>query len=597
MMCILRGIGMTGLILCLLHGLTDAAEIPCGHGPFDPLLIPDIVADKTTASYGTVKAVEPVEPSDFHEVVDAGSGVTLTCYFKDPDGVGFRDPSSGAARRERLYDAVGYIASVVAPAAPRTLVIVVNPSGNDSGSGVPVAYCGPVLIPEGNLLVPLAWYHLDGVTPPSGYTSYPDMLLTVNWFYAWHEAPTPPPADRLDLISVLIHELTHGLGFNGVLCDSTPAGSGTFTRFDRLIGRANGSPLVDQTSVYEGTAQDLVSETLVFLGSEAAVAYGTYPPLYAPDPYVQGTSLEHWDPQRLGSMNAVMKPSYLTGSAMRQYAPFEIAALRDLGYADAGASGLPACPLTGITILEPRENPRITAGDRVSVTVTAQPDYAQENCSLVTTGTRLEYYLDGVYQGASTNDTLRFPLLIQVTEGSHTLRAVATEQESGSSDETTITFRAIYDPGRDAVTLTPAGTVDFGGVVRGKTVRRMFQVRNDGVVPAGIQVTIEGDPVFTLGADPPVQIGAGQTVGLEVIFRPPDSGRVYQAVLRIAADHGQFLESALTGQGRSLGLFYCGTPEPVPRAHSLAGDSIVLSLTILALGFFAGRQTADAADH
>ena len=597
MMCILRGVGMTGLILCLLHGLTDAAEIPCGHGKHDPLLIPDIVADKTTASQGTIKAVEPVNPSDFHEVADTGSGITLTCYFKDPDGVGFRDPSSGEARRERLYDAVGYIASVVAPAVPRTLVIVVNPSENASGSGVPVAYCGPVLIPEGNLLIPLARYHLVDGAAPAEYASYPDMLLTVNWFYAWHEEPTPPPADRLDLISVLIHELTHGLGFNGLLCDTTPAGSGAFTLFDRLIGRANGSPLVDQTSVYGGAAQDLVSGALVFLGNQAAAAYGTCPPLYASDPYVQGTSLQHWDPQRLGGMDAVMNPSYLIGFALRQYAPFEIAALRDLGYADAGASGLPACPLTGITILEPRENPRITAGDRVSVTVTAQPDYAQENCSLVTTGTRLEYYLDGVYQGASTNDTLRFPLLIQVTEGSHTLRAVATEQESGSSDETTITFRAIYDPGRDAVTLTPAGTVDFGSVVRGKTIRRKFQVKNDGAVPAGIWVTIEGDPAFTLGADPPVQIEGGQTVGLEVIFRPPDSGRVYQAVLRIAADHGQFLESALTGQGRSLGLFYCGTPEPVPRAHSLAGDTLVLSLALLALGLSARRQTVTSADH
>jgi len=573
-----------GLVVCLFQAWSGSTEFPCAHGTGDALFVPDMAADKAADLSGKVKAVEPVNTADYHEVVDAGSGVILTCYFKDADGSGFRDALSGPTRRERLYDAVRYIASVLASGESRTLTIVVNPSENSGVSGIPVAYCGPVLIPSGGILVPLARYSLVHGVAPAGYESYPDMLLTVNWAAPWHEETSPPPADRLDLVSVMIHELTHGLGFNGVLSDTTPAGSGIFTPFDRLIGKVDGTPLINNASSYEGVPGDLISGALVFLGSEAAATYGGFPPLYAPDPFLQGTSLQHWDPGRLSVPDVVMAPSYLVGSSLRQYAGFEVAALRDLGYAAENSTGLSACPLTGITILEPRENPAIVSGDDVAITVTAQPAYAEGNCSLVTTATRVAYYLDDTHIGDSTQDALRFPLLVRVTAGSHTLRAVATEQLAGSLAETTITFTAYYNPGEDALAWTPDGSaMDFGGVVRGKTARHAFQVVNRGNVPAGVHVTIEGDDAFTLESDPPSRVEAGETVPLNVTFRPATVGKTYQTTLRVAADHGQVLEISLAGRGRAFSLFRCGEAGLVAGSASGTGDAVILVLALFVL--------------
>lgn len=577
------GISIAGLILCLLSPFLSAAEIPCGHHCRDPIFIPDIDPPKSVTGPGPVKAVEPIDPSDLHETVDAGSNITLTCYYKDPDGYGFRDPVSGADRRERLYDAVRYIAGVLAPAAPRILTILVNPSLNDDAASVPVAYCGPLLIPDGDLLVPLARYQIVNGAAPPGYEAYPDMLLTVNWFSPWHDQPTPPPADRLDLISVLIHELTHGLGFNSLLNTATSPGPGSFTPFDQLIGRADGSPLVDNTSGFSGSETDLISGPLAFLGPEAAATYGNYPPLYAPDPFLQGTSLQHWDPYQLNMADAVMTPSYRIGSALRQYAPFEAAALRDLGYPSHASFLPPSCPLIGLTILEPLDNPRITAGNRVSVTVTAQPHYATQNCSLVTTNTRIEYSLDGIFQGASTSDALRFPLIIQVTEGTHTLRAAAADSGSQTSAETTVTITAIYDPGTNALTLSP-DNADFGPVAPAKTARRTFELHNRGTVPADIKVTLDENAAFTLTDDPPARIPPGQTVLLEIYFRPTHPERDYQGILRVTAAHGLVLQAALTGRSRTCSLFQCGPPGPDPPCTALHADALAMTLAVLALG-------------
>ena len=50
-------------------------------------------------------------------------------------------------------------------------------------------------------------------------TSQPDIVAHFNsTFQAWHRDPTtPPPADRYDLSTVVLHEIAHGLGFIGAL--------------------------------------------------------------------------------------------------------------------------------------------------------------------------------------------------------------------------------------------------------------------------------------------------------------------------------------------------------------------------------------------
>ncbi len=578
-----------GVLWLLLSVRAAGLEIPCAHGPNETLFLPDAAADKANGLPGLPKAVEPINPDDYHEILDAGFNLSVTCYFKDAEGSGFRDFTLGSARRERLFDAFRYLASVFGATSNRQLYIVVNPSEQSGESGVPIAFCGPVLVPQSGQLIPLARFRLVNGAAPSGFETYPDMLLTVNWGVSWHIEATPPPADQLDLMSVLIHELTHGLGFNASITVATPSGLGVFTPFDRLLGRGDATPLINGLSEYTGSPADLVSDGLIFLGSESAAAYGEALPIYAPNPYLQGTSLQHWDPYRLTDTDVVMAPSYVVGSARRQYAPFEVAALRDLGYAAGGESVLPNCPVVGIELLEPRENPRITSGDRVAVTLTAQPLYADGSCALVTATTEVSYYLDGVFQGKSSQEVLRFPVVAQVTAGSHTLQAVAVETAGGSTAETTVTFTAVYDPGENALTLDPGDPVqDFGRVRAGKTASRTIQLRNSGSVPAGVSVTLEGDSVFTLSEPVSGTVLPGQATVITVRFSPIAKNSAYQGTLRINTDHGQLFTVALSGKGGSAGLFQCGMDG---SGRACGGNSMGDLITLVAAMSFVWMGT------
>ena len=66
--------------------------------------------------------------------------------------------------------------------------------------------------------------------------------------------------------------------------------------------------------------------------------YGSYPPIYAPSGWQPGSSISHWKPDIVGG--AVMVPAIFYGSTVRSYAPVEYAALRDLGYGQAGEPSL-----------------------------------------------------------------------------------------------------------------------------------------------------------------------------------------------------------------------------------------------------------------
>ncbi len=265
-------------------------------------------------------------------------GITWNITYLD-SGAGFDDAAAGAQRRARLEDALAYVADVLNETA--TIDIEVQPSEFDgngflasAGTFYPVGLSGFF---EGTTLERVR----TGIKPAP---SLPEITLTVDFGYNWNESTGTPGADEFDLISVLLHEITHGLGF--ISLGDTP-NNGAYSVLDQFIVRRepfrflwSGSP-----PSFNGVLPDLVSNDLAFDGPQGVAGYdqGVRPGIFAPSPFQSGSSLSHWDTGNIVG-GAVMESAIAPQTVRREYAPLEIGALRDLGYVHAAAPSLEPPP-------------------------------------------------------------------------------------------------------------------------------------------------------------------------------------------------------------------------------------------------------------
>jgi cysteine-rich repeat protein len=246
-------------------------------------------------------------------------------------GVGFDDPISGAARRETLGAVLLYLTSVLD--VPGTADLVVRASQTDGGG--PLAAAGPFLFPVTGFQGGLVFEHLTaGVDPlPNEF----DGALTVDFGYRWSTDTTGPSPVEFDLYSVLLHEVTHALGFvsvvgpDGASALGNEQDLGLFSLFDAFLIRGS-----TEQSLYlaggeiNASAEDVTSGDVLFAGSRADAAFGSFPPLFAPDPFLEGSSIGHWS--FAASADAVMLPAVARGERRREYEAWELQTLSDLGY-------------------------------------------------------------------------------------------------------------------------------------------------------------------------------------------------------------------------------------------------------------------------
>ena len=164
----------------------------------------------------------------------------------------------------------------------------------------------------------------------------------VNWYFGL-DGNVPPGA--YDFVTVVLHELCHGLGFIG---SATVAGNTGF------IGQS-GSPFVYDTFVNDnnsgGSILDLNAGTsvlgdaltgggLVWAGPEGLAAAVAPPGIYAPDPWEPGASFSHLreDMYLSGDPNALMTPNLKTGEAIHDPGPIVMGMFADMGWGVQGCS-------------------------------------------------------------------------------------------------------------------------------------------------------------------------------------------------------------------------------------------------------------------
>lgn len=200
----------------------------------------------------------------------------------------------------------------------------------------------------------------------------PDILMQLNGaFQNWYfGTDANPPDDTFDLVTVVLHEIGHGLGFVGsgrITGDLGRWGIGTqnwpivFDRFVETTFTSDLIPFLD-TTVFPNPstvlAQVLQSEELYFGGPSSIAAHvesqtaqglavGPWerPKLHAPEEWVAGSSYSHLTEEQEGegenefqpfyppgSLNALMTPRLSATEVIRTPGPITCGMFRDMGW-------------------------------------------------------------------------------------------------------------------------------------------------------------------------------------------------------------------------------------------------------------------------
>ena len=280
------------------------------------------------------------------------SGIQFNVVFNDvvsSTGNGFDDntvvgsKTLGQIRRETFFAVLDYLNSVLDESG--TCDIEVNFSRMTT---TPPIATGGMLFTFGNgpeFNPGNAFLHIkNGAVDPSRDTT-PDIILSVNFGFEINSDLDTPTPTEFDLFSLMLHEITHGLGLfsltngEGASIESPQK----FTRYDDFLYSFSGTKLWDSTTgnylppnnfPLRGTNGD----GSVFKGLKASTEFGGNPALHTPAGFFAQSSMSHWVAQLAGPNQPVMDPFFQSNNMKREYQRFEIFTLADLGYKIRGAS-------------------------------------------------------------------------------------------------------------------------------------------------------------------------------------------------------------------------------------------------------------------
>jgi hypothetical protein len=175
----------------------------------------------------------------------------------------------------------------------------------------------------------------------------PDIVATFNSdFTAWYIGTDGVPnINQIDLYSVVLHEMGHGLGFIGqVNVDNGEAGYGYPGIFDQYMVNAANVALMDTNSFKNPSAAlfTQVTSGKINLSSPAIVRdNGSAGKLYTPSTFSDGSSIYHVDQvkYKVGDPNALMTPQIARGEVTRNIGPIVTSAFNDFGWYSSNLIG------------------------------------------------------------------------------------------------------------------------------------------------------------------------------------------------------------------------------------------------------------------
>jgi hypothetical protein len=168
----------------------------------------------------------------------------------------------------------------------------------------------------------------------------PDIIANFSSSFSWYYGTDGNAGTSYDLMSVVLHELGHGLGFFGSMTVSTVNGSWGFGTpypaiYDRFaINGLNQILIETYANGSVGLGGQLVTNVL-FGGTNARNAHGgNAPKLFTPSIWQQGSSYSHLNEATFpaGSANSLMTPQIGAGEAIHDPGPITRGMFIDQGW-------------------------------------------------------------------------------------------------------------------------------------------------------------------------------------------------------------------------------------------------------------------------
>lgn len=229
--------------------------------------------------------------------------------------------------------------------------------GSGTGASVTLGQAGPVNIfadapgvIQGFWYINALWDKLTGDDPvpqnsdiEASFNSNPD----VNWYFG---LDANPGTGEIDFVSVVLHELAHGLGFIGGQSQESPlefsirfSSGGTDPVFYPLIFSnsivTSDGDNPDSILILDDPSEDLrIALTGGNLYNDAPESIsgnnGARPKMHAPATYAQGSTYSHWDEDTFlpGDINSLMTASISPGEANHNPGPSTLGFFEAMGW-------------------------------------------------------------------------------------------------------------------------------------------------------------------------------------------------------------------------------------------------------------------------
>ena len=314
----------------------------------------------------TLSRVPP--PKTFSELRIQSATINVTFLEGVPNAWGYNCGTWSSEARAAFQYAVSIWASLITSAIP----IEVEACWTNLGSGV-LGSAGPADYWRNFSGAPLpdTWYPNPLANKLAGADLDPtkhdiNAMFNSNFGSWYYGTDGNTPLDRWDFVSVVLHELGHGLGFVGSMavddgiynpgqgnyqeCNGTAGvgcwGSGTAYPFayDHFTENGSAQSLIN-TGLFPNPstalANQLQSGGVFWDGTNANAANGgSRPELYAPNPWEKGSSYSHLDEDVFPKQNenALMTPVVDNGESHHSPGPVMLGIFQDMGWTTAQVS-------------------------------------------------------------------------------------------------------------------------------------------------------------------------------------------------------------------------------------------------------------------
>jgi len=172
-------------------------------------------------------------------------------------------------------------------------------------------------------------------------------ISNIDWYYG---TDGNTPSNLIDFVSVVLHEIGHGLGFFGSMTKSGLVGSwgmyGLPTVYDLFTENGSGQSLLnDFANGSVALGNQLTNNNVYFDGPKANAANGnSRVQLYAPSSWQQGSSYSHLGESFNGTSSALMTYAIGSGETEHSPGPVNLGLFEDLGWNTVSPPEIEALP-------------------------------------------------------------------------------------------------------------------------------------------------------------------------------------------------------------------------------------------------------------